>query len=97
MVFLHAAQLHNILTNLTIFSYVKNYPDGIPTYIGKRGNKVKIAQWHLKNSLVALQNSQTRELLQCTMVDVTGTPVENGSLEIEPYESKFFRVEWQGV
>lgn len=33
MVFLHAAQLQIILTNLTIFSYFKNYPDGIPTSI----------------------------------------------------------------
>ena len=45
-----------------------------------------------KTSTFSPTNEFTGAGLKCTQVDVTGTLVENGNLELKPFESKFFRV-----
>ncbi len=45
-----------------------------------------------KTSIFNLKNELTGAGLKCTEVDVTGALVENGNLELKPFESKFFRV-----
>jgi hypothetical protein len=80
-------------------SFITGWPDNlllvsaIPAEDG-RSAVIHVRETGGKSCTIALQNGQNRELLQCTQVDVTGMPVENGRLEIEPFESKFFRVDW---
>jgi alpha-mannosidase len=45
-----------------------------------------------KTSTLSLKNEFTGAGLKCTEVDVTGTELENGNLELNPFASKFFRV-----
>jgi hypothetical protein len=80
-------------------SFITGWPDNLLLVSAIPAEDGRSAVFHVretggKSCTIALQNGQSRELLQCTQVDVTGTPVENESLEIEPFESKFFRVEW---
>ena len=42
-----------------------------------------------------LRNATTGAALGCVQVDVTGRDIESGSLELAPYETKFFRVNWR--
>ena len=59
----------------------------------------KSAVFHVReingtSAVFGLRNGHNQKLLHCTRVDVTGMPVANGKLEIAPFESAFFRVEW---
>ncbi len=45
-----------------------------------------------KTSTFNLKNELTGAGLKCTQVDETGALIENGNLELKPFESKFFRV-----
>jgi len=47
-----------------------------------------------KTSVFNLKNELTGAGLKCTQVDVTGTAVDKGTMELKPFESKFFRVEF---
>ena len=45
-----------------------------------------------KTGNFSLTNGITGRPLKCTLVDVTGHPIQDGSKQIKPLESKFFRV-----
>ncbi|MBK6965711.1 MAG: glycosyl hydrolase family 38 [Bacteroidales bacterium] len=80
-------------------SFITGWPENLLLVSAMPEENGRTAVFHVretggKSCIPALQNGQNRELLQCIQVDVTGTPVEGGSLEIKPFESKFFRVEW---
>ncbi len=47
-----------------------------------------------KKAAIRPRNGTTGAALACVQVDVTGRPVVNGSLDLMPYEAKFFRIKW---
>jgi len=80
-------------------SYITGWPENLLLVSAMPAENGRTAVFHVretggKSCILAIQNGQNRELLQCIQVDATGTPVEEGSLEIKPFESKFFRVDW---
>lgn len=80
-------------------NFLSGWPDNLllisalPAQNGKSAI-IQVREINGTSAFLGLQNGQNRELLQCTRVDVTGSPVENGKLEIAPFESAFFRVDW---
>lgn len=47
-----------------------------------------------RTAMLRLRNATIGAALKCAQVDVTGRDIEGGSLELAPYEAKFFRIKW---
>lgn len=80
-------------------SYITGWPDNLLLVSALPAGNGKSAIIHVREtagakSTLKLQNGKTGNSLKCTPVDVTGLPLANGNLELQPYETKFFSVDF---
>jgi len=79
-------------------SFISGWPENlllvstVPTQDGK-SLLLHVREIAGKSCRMELQNTHYSKPLNCIQVDVTGKEITNGSTEINPFESKFFKTE----
>ncbi len=78
-------------------SIITNWPEEIILISAITSEDGKSAVFHIretggKQKRFEIKNTATGKTMKCYEVDVTGNKIKDGSLEIMPYESKFFRI-----
>lgn len=77
--------------------FLSGWPENILLISAMPGQDGQSAVFHVRETggtpcTFRLENSRNEKPLQIVEVDVTGHPIPGGSLDMEPLESKFFRV-----
>jgi hypothetical protein len=78
-------------------SVISGWPENIILVSAMPGNDGKSAIFHVRETAgkaagIQLKNEVSGKTLNLTEVDVLGNPVQNGSSEINAFESKFLKV-----
>jgi len=80
-------------------SIISNWPEEVILISAITSEDGKSAIFHIretggKQKTFEIKNTETGKIMKCFEVDVTGTKIKDGTIEILPFESKFFRVEF---
>ena len=80
-------------------SFITGWPENVLVVSSFPGENGKSATFHLreiagKNVSINLKDNISGNLLKLQQVNVLGEEIENGSTEINAFESKFFKVEF---
>jgi hypothetical protein len=80
-------------------SIISNWPEEVILISAITSEDGKSAIFHIRETggeqkTFEIKNTETGKKMKCFEVDVTGTKIQDGTIEILPFESKFFRVEF---
>jgi hypothetical protein len=80
-------------------SFIKNWPENVLLVNAMPSSNGKSAILHIrevdgKSATLALQHGMNGTLFRLVQTDVVGTEMISGSLELKPYETKFYRLDF---